>query len=99
MINGTKQFPEYANEIINGISWLYLAENETMTEPQDIKTSAKIPKTLKIHKVLRTFNENNVCKMEFYELVDETDTFKTCCCCKERYKGNEEWLECKLCDQ
>ena len=46
MINGTKEFPEYANEIINGISWLYLAENETMAEPQDIKTSPKIPKTL-----------------------------------------------------
>ena len=43
-----------------------------MTEPQDIITSPKIPRTLK---VLRTYNEDNVCKMEFYELADETDPF------------------------
>ena len=24
---------------------------------------------------------------------------QTCGYCKERYKGNEEWLKCKLCDQ
>ena len=23
---------------------------------------------------------------------------QTCGCCKERYKGYEEWLKCKLCD-
>ena len=44
-----------------------------MTEPHDIETSLKIPRTLKVHKVLRTYNEDNVCKMEFYELADETD--------------------------
>ena len=22
-----------------------------------------------------------------------------CRCCKEKYKENEEWLECKFCDQ
>ena len=91
----------------------------------DIETSPKIPIALKVHKVLRTYNEDNVCKMEFYELADETDPFhiqwyrkegdpevcghnqlpftyeidQTCAYCKERYKGNEEWLECKLCDQ
>ena len=62
-------------KIINGISCLYLAESEIMAEPQDIETSPKIPRTLKIHKVLRTYNEDNVCKMKFYELADETDAF------------------------
>ena len=125
LINGAKDFAEYADKIINGISCLYLAENEIMAEPQDIETSPKIKRTLKVHKVLRTYNEDNVCKMEFYELADETDPFhiqwyrkegdpevcghnqlpftyeidQTCAYCKERYKGNEEWLECKLCDQ
>ena len=72
----TKDFAGYANKIINGISCLYLAENEIMAEPQDIETSPKIPRTLKIHKVLRTYNnEGNVCKMEFYELTDKADPF------------------------
>ena len=97
-----------------------------MAEPQDIKMSSKIPRTLKVHKVLRTYNEDNVCKMEFYELADEADPFhvqwygkegdpeevcgynqlplsyevdQTSDYSKERYKGNEEWLECKLRDQ
>ena len=82
-------------------------------------------KNIKVHKVLRTYNEDNVCNMEFYELVDETDPFhiqwyrkesdpevcghnqlqlsyetdQTCGYCKERYKGNEEWLGHKLCGQ
>ena len=125
MINGAVDFAEYANKIINGISCLYLTENEIMAEPQDIETPPKIPRTLKIHKVLKTYIEDNVCKMEFYELADETDPFhiqwyrkegdpevcehhqlplsceidQTCGYCKERYKGNEEWLECKLYDQ
>ena len=118
--DGAKDFAEYANKIINGISCLYLAENEIMAEPQDIETLTKIPRSLKVHKVLRTYNEGNVRKMEFYELADETDPFhiqwyrkegdpevcghnqlplsceidQMCGYCKERYKGNEEWLGC-----
>ena len=120
MINGAVDFAEYANKIINGISCLYLTKNEIMAEPQHIETSPKIPQTLKVHNVLRTYNEDNVCKIEFYELADETDPFhiqwyrkegdpevcghnqlplsceidQMCGYCKERYKGNEEWLGC-----
>ena len=49
VINGAKDFAEYANKIINGISCLYLTENEITAEPQGIKTSPKIPRTLKVH--------------------------------------------------
>ena len=95
-----------------------------MADPQDIETSPKIPRILKVHKVLRTYNEDNFCEMDFYELTDDADPFhvqwyrkegdpevcehsqhplsyeidQTCSSCKERYKGNEERLECKLCD-
>ena len=124
MINGAKDFAEYANKIIDGISSLYLAENDIVAESQDIKTSPKIPKALKVHKVLRNYNEENVCKMEFYELAAETKPFhsqwyskdgdpevcehnqlplsheidQTYAYCKERYKGNEEWFKCELCN-
>ena len=87
VINGAKDFAEYANKIINGISCLYLAENEIMAEPQDIETSPKIKRTLKVHKVLRTYNEDNVCKIEFYKLADETDPFHIQWYCKE---GDQE---------
>ena len=75
VIDGAKDFAEYANKIINGISCLYLAGNEIITEPQDIKTLPKIARSLKLHIVLRTYNEDNLCKMEFYELDDETELF------------------------
>ena len=52
MINGAKDFVEYASKIINGVSCLYLAENEIMTETEDIETSPKIPRTLKVHKLI-----------------------------------------------
>ena len=75
MINGAKDSAEYANKIINGISCLYLAKSEIVAEPQDIKTSTKILRTLKVRKVLKTYNEDNVCKMEFYELADKKEPF------------------------
>ena len=100
MINGVKDFAEYANKI--------------KAEPMEIEASPKIPRTLKVHKVLEIYNEDNVCKMEFYELAEETNPFQiqwnckesdlevfrhnqlslsyetdqTCGYCKERYKGN-----------
>ena len=117
VINGANDFAEYKNKIINGISCLFLVENEIIAEPQDIKTSPKIPRTLKAHEVLRTYHQD-VCKMEFYKFAEETDPFhiqwyrkegnqlplsyeidQTCSYCKERHKGNVEWLEYKLCDQ
>ena len=45
-----KDFAEYANKIVNGMSCLYLAENEIMAEPQNIETSPKIPRTLKVQR-------------------------------------------------
>ena len=73
MINSAKDFAEYANKIINGISCLYLVEKEIMAEPQDIEKSLKISGTLKVHKVSRTYIEDKVCKMEFDEVGDETE--------------------------
>ena len=75
IINGAKDFTEYANKIINGTSCLYLTENETIAESQDINTSWKIPKRLKVYKVLRNYNKDNVYQMEFYELANKTDPF------------------------
>ena len=75
VINGVKDFAAYASKIINGISCLYLAENKIMAEPQDIETSPKIPRTLKVQKCLRNYNKGNICKMEFYKFVDGTDPF------------------------
>ena len=60
-----------------------MAENEIIAEAQDIETSPKIPRTLKVLKVVRTDNKDNACKMEFYELAEATDPFHVQWCRKE----------------
>ena len=60
-----------------------MTENEIMAEPQEIEATPKIPRTLKAHKVLKTYNKDNVCKMEFYELAEETNPFQIHWYCKE----------------
>ena len=47
------------------VAKILLSMQTNMAEPQDIEMSPKIPRTLKVRKVLRTYNED-VCKMEFY---------------------------------
>ena len=102
---------------------VFLAFNLPKTKSwQSLKISKRHQKS---HEHFKTYNENDPCKMEFYELADETDPFhiqwhrkegdpeacghnqlsvsyetdQTCGYCKERYRGNEEWLESKLRDQ
>ena len=53
VLNGAKDFAEYVNKIINSISCLYLAKNKIMADPQNTETSPKIPKALKVSKVLK----------------------------------------------
>ena len=52
-----------------------MSKSEIMAESHNIETSPKISRTLKVHKVSRTYIEDNVCKMEFYEVGDEADPF------------------------
>ena len=59
-----------------------LGQNETMADPQDIETSPKIPRALKVDKVLKIYNKDTVYKMEFYRLADETDRFTFSCTTK-----------------
>ena len=61
LIKNAKDFAEYANKIINGITSIYMPINDLLTEPDNIENAPKIPETLSIHKVTRVFNEDNIC--------------------------------------
>ena len=58
MIKNAKDFAEYANKTINGITSIYMPVYELLTEPDNIENAPKIPETLSIHKVARSFNED-----------------------------------------
>ena len=45
---------------------------EVLEKPENIKSSLRIPGTMEVHKIARTFSRDGICKMEFcYTAVDE----------------------------
>ena len=77
IINSAKEFAEYAEESIEGISSLYLPRDNVIQEPQGIDVAPKIPETLKIHKVRHCYDKNKVCYLEFYHLASDEKPFFT----------------------
>ena len=48
---------------------------ELQTEPDNIENEPKIPETFSIHKVTRSFNEDNICFIDFFRVANDDDTF------------------------
>ena len=48
---------------------------ELLTEPDNIENAPKIPETLSIHKVTRSFNEDNICFLDFFRVSNDDDPF------------------------
>ena len=77
VIDSAKCFAEYADKTVKGISSIYMAQSEMMVEPSSVAVAPKIPKTLGIHKVVRRFNEDGVCVLEFFQLAYDEEPFHT----------------------
>ena len=77
LIKNAKDFAEYANKTINGITSIYIPINGLLTEPDNIDNASKIPETLSIHKVTRSFNEDNICVIDFFRVANDDDPFFT----------------------
>ena len=60
LIKNAKHFAEYANKTISGITSIYITINELLTDSDNIENAPKIPETLSIHKVTRSFSEDNI---------------------------------------
>ena len=95
-VNSAKDFAEYANKIINGISCLYLAENEIIAEPQDIEMPPNIPGTLKVQKVLTLQTFQRCFNVDFWLIrrrdvgqrwnLQRRTTLNQCCVFQRCYK-------------
>ena len=77
LIKNAKDFAEYANKTINGTTSIYLPINKLLTEPDNIQNDPKIPETLLIHKVTRSFNKDNICFIDFFHVANDDDPFFT----------------------
>ena len=77
MIKNAKDFAEDANKTISGIRSIYMSMYELLTEPDNIENAPKIPETLSIQKVKRSFSEDNVCFIDFFGVTNDDDPFFT----------------------
>ena len=75
VIDIPKQFAEYAESAVRGITSLYLPTEEVLKEPDDIGNSPRITDTLQIHIVKRCFDNRKVCFLEFYNLATDNEPF------------------------
>ena len=75
VIDTPKQFAEYAERLVKGITSLYLPTEKVLKEPEDIESSQRITDTLQIHMVKRFFDNRKVCFLEFYHLVTDNKPF------------------------
>ena len=48
---------------------------ELLTEPDNIENAPKIRETLLIHKVTRSFNEDNIYFLDFFRVSNDDDPF------------------------
>ena len=76
-ISSAKHFASYADGILTGIKSLYMAESDVLNEPADIESAPKIRGTLQVHKITHTFNEDGVCKLDFYNTAADELPFHT----------------------
>ena len=65
VIDTPKQFAEYAESAVKGITSLYLPTEEVLKEPDDMRNSPRITDTLQFHKVKRCCDNRKVCFLEF----------------------------------
>ena len=66
---------KYADNTTNGIKSLYLPECDIFEETDDIQDAPKIAGTLEAHKIVREFNDDNVCKLKFFKLATDEKPF------------------------
>lgn len=85
----------YESKVLNGITSLYLREADLFMEPDDIKEARKIPETLSVHMLMRSFST----KIKFVQcnilvhnlLLLSFDIDQTCVFCKSHYEG-KNWM-------
>ena len=71
-IENAEHFATYVNRILNGITSVYMPLDDVLNEPDDTGNAPKIVGTLEIHKIVRSFNEDGICKLQFFQTaVDE----------------------------
>ena len=112
VIDRPKEFVEYAEKTVKGITSLYPPSEDVLVEPGDIEVSPKIHETLKVHIVKRFFDQQNVPYLQFFKMAIYAKQFyeegacghqkitaddNHCGLCLKEYQPIEECLQCPIC--
>ena len=62
---------------------------EVLKEPENIISLSQIPGTLEVHKIARSFTNNDVCKLEFFCTAADSTYFQ-----KQWYKKEDDGDVC-----
>ena len=77
VIDMPKEFAEYAEKAVQGITSLYLPSQDVLVKPGDIDVSPKIHETLQVHMVKRFFDQQNVLYLQFFKMATDAKPFFT----------------------
>ena len=78
VINSPRGFAEYSQQIVSGITSLYMPESEVREEPAHVINAPKIPTTLQVHNVEPLYNKDQVvCLLRFYQTASDASPFHT----------------------
>ena len=80
VLDSPKEFVDFASQLVSSITSLtslYLLVEEIIEDPEEIACAPAIPGTLNIHKIVRKYNNRNICYLEFLNISDQSiPTFK-----------------------
>ena len=74
-ITSPQCFANYADKVIHEIQCVHIPMDEIMEQQADVANGPTIDGTLWIHMVKRVYNEDDICKLEFFETFADTESF------------------------
>ena len=74
VIDSPKEFVDYASQLVPLITSLYFSVEEFIVEVEEVARAKEIRGTLKIHKVIRKYNNRNICYLRFSNLFQPLDS-------------------------
>ena len=81
-VSTPKEFSDAAQKLVPSITSVYLPLSKILEEPDDINEAPKIPETLQIRKVKRSYNLQGIPLIEFFKLSNEEIPYHTHYCDK-----------------
>ena len=75
VIKSAEEFSNHA-KVVNGMTSFYLPEADYLTKPDDTEEAPKITE-MSIHMLVRNFNKDSICLIQFFNLTADLEPYFT----------------------